>query len=97
MTQADEAIARALDLVEGTPAGADRPIHIYYRAAVLAEVGTLRAAHHRRAEAQEATRRAAELLRGLAARMPLEPDWAQQLRDVEAELASGSHNRLEDR
>lgn len=92
-TAADQAIERALSLVEGTPADDDRPTHTYYRAAVLAELGTSRAAQHRSAEAHKAWRRAAELLRGLAARVPLEPDWAQQLREVEAKLAPAMHER----
>lgn len=90
---AREAIEHALRLVEGTPADGDRPVHVYYRAAVLAEVGSARAAQRRTAEAQQAWRRAAELLRGLAARTPLEPDWARQLRDVEAELGHQLHDR----
>jgi hypothetical protein len=92
-TAANEAIERALGLVEGTPTADDRPVHTFYRAAVLTEFGTARAADHRRAAARAAWRRAAELLRGLAARVPLEPEWAQQLRDVEAKLVAARHER----
>ena len=92
-----EPLERALRLVEETPADGDRPVHTYYRAAVLAEVGNARAAHHRPAEAREAWTRAAALLRDLAARLPLEQDWAQQLREVEAALAAPTGRRSRER
>jgi tetratricopeptide (TPR) repeat protein len=93
LTTADEAIERALRLVEGTPTTDDLPTHAYYRATVLAEIGRSRATHHRPAEAQQAWRRAAELLRDLAARVPMEPDWTEELRQVEAALAPAIHGQ----
>jgi tRNA A-37 threonylcarbamoyl transferase component Bud32/tetratricopeptide (TPR) repeat protein len=90
-TKTDEAIEHALRLVEDTPAEKDRPVHTFYRAAVLAELGSSRAAHHRVTEAHQAWSRAAELLRGLARRTPLETDWAKQLKDIEAHLVPAMH------
>jgi tetratricopeptide (TPR) repeat protein len=89
LAAAGESIARAVRLVDETPAERDRPVDTYYRAAVLAEAGTVRAAHHRRADAEAAWQRSADLLRGLAARTSLLPDWAQQLKEVEAALSRG--------
>jgi tetratricopeptide (TPR) repeat protein len=97
LTTADDTIERALSLMEGTPATNDLPTHTYYRATVLAEIGKSRAAHHRRAEAEQAWRRAAELLHELAARVPMEPDWTQELRQVEAALAPAIGDRRERR
>jgi hypothetical protein len=90
-TTADETIERALRVVEETPATNDLPTHAYYRATVLAEIGKSRAAHRRWADAQQARRRAAEILRDLAARVPMEPDWTEELRQLEAALAPAPH------
>jgi len=96
-TAADRATEHALRLVEDTPADRDRPIDTYYRAAVLAQVASRRAASQQRAKADDAWRRAGALMRGLAARTALEPDWAQLLREIEAELAATTHSGVEPR
>ncbi|MGH2900240.1 MAG: hypothetical protein ACRDMZ_16315, partial [Solirubrobacteraceae bacterium] len=87
LTTADDTIERALRIVESTPATNDLPSHAYYRAAVLAEIGRSRAAHRRWADAQQARQRAAEILRSLAARVPMEADWTEELRQLEVALA----------
>jgi hypothetical protein len=51
----------------------------------------VRAAQRQRAEAETQWKRAAALLHGLGASAKLEPDWAQLLREVEAELAPHAH------
>jgi len=88
LAAAGESAERAVRVAEDTPADRDRPIDTYYRAAVLAQAATVRAANQRRAEAEAAWRRAADLLRGLAARTQLLPDWVQLQRDVDAALAN---------
>jgi tetratricopeptide (TPR) repeat protein len=80
------AIDQALALVDGAPAGADRPVMIYYRAAVLGEAAAEQDRRGQRREALVAWQRAAALLRGLAQRVTLEPDWAKALGEIEAEL-----------
>jgi Protein kinase domain len=85
--EAESAVERALALVQDAPATPERPEHTFYRAAVFAEVGVARAARRRQAEALEVRGRAAALLRELAVRSPLEPEWARLQRELEAELA----------
>ena len=80
------AIEQALALVDGTPAGADRPVMTYYRAAVLAELAAERDLRGQPRMAIAAWQRAATLLRGLAEHVPLEPEWAKTLREAETEL-----------
>jgi tetratricopeptide (TPR) repeat protein len=86
LAAADQTIAQAVALVDDTPAGDSRPSYTFYRAAVLAESGWIHEARGRRRDANTAWNRAAALLRELAERVPLEPDWADQLRVVEAKL-----------
>lgn len=94
---AHEAIERALDIVQTTPAAGDLPGLVYYRAAVLAEAGASYAANHRATEALTMWRRAAELLHGLAAHGPLASDWAKLLREVEAKLVPPAHQARPER
>jgi tetratricopeptide (TPR) repeat protein len=87
---AEQAIAQAVALVDNTPGEDSRPVNTFYRAAVHAESGWVHEAHGRRRDATTAWQRAAALLRGLARRVPLEHDWADQLRVVEAKLSGRS-------
>ncbi|HMG55725.1 MAG TPA: protein kinase [Kofleriaceae bacterium] len=90
LAAADQAIAQAVALVDDTPDVDTRPSNTFYRAAVLAEAGWVHEARGRRRDATTAWSRAAAILRELAGRVPLEPDWADQLRVVEAKLTGGA-------
>jgi hypothetical protein len=86
LAAAGTAIEQALALVDGTPADADLPVMIYYRAAVLAEVAAERDLRGQQRMAIDAWQRAATLLHDLAGRVSLEPEWAKTLRDAETAL-----------
>jgi tetratricopeptide (TPR) repeat protein len=86
LAAAGPAIERALGLVDAAPAATELPVMTYYRAAVLAEAATEDDLRGQRRTALARWRRAAMLLRGLAERMTLEPEWATALRKIEAEL-----------
>ena len=86
LAAASTAIEQAVALVDGTPAGADLPVMVYYRAAVLTEAGAVRDLRGQRGPAIAAWQRAATLLRGLAGRVPLEPEWAKTLHEAETGL-----------
>jgi tetratricopeptide (TPR) repeat protein/tRNA A-37 threonylcarbamoyl transferase component Bud32 len=86
LAAARSAIERALELVDGTPAGTDLPVMTYYRATALAEAATEQDHRGQRREALATWQRAAALLRSLAERVPLEPDWAKALNEIDGEL-----------
>lgn len=79
-------IEHALQLALETETLGNHAHHLFYRAAVLAEVGYLRAARGRARAARAAWRCAADLLHELAAITPLDPDGRQLLVDLESAL-----------
>jgi len=80
-------IERAIAVSDGTPTDKDVPVMTYYRAAVIAEAAAEQDHRGQRRAALAGWQHAQTMLQGLAARMPLEPDWATALRQIEAELA----------
>ena len=87
---ADDAVDKAMSLLESTPAMVETPSEISYRAGVLLEAGRAHAAHRRPRDARRAWERAAAILRARAKQAPLETDSVKVLRAIESELAGGS-------
>jgi tetratricopeptide (TPR) repeat protein len=86
LAAAGPAIEQAIAVMDGTPDGSELPVMTYYRAAVLAEVAAERDRGGQPRTAIVAWQRGVTLLRGLAERVSLEPEWAKALHAIEAEL-----------
>jgi tetratricopeptide (TPR) repeat protein len=90
---ADRSAEKASELADATPPMTETPIDHYYRAGVLLELGRARAANRRPRDAQAAWRRAAELLREVSKKLPLESASIELLRDIDAELSKPRGDR----
>ena len=78
------AIDQALALVAGTPTTHDEPQQTAYRAWVLTQVGALREAQHRPAEARLYYQQAATLFTSLAQRKQLQAGWRPPIEQLRA-------------